>query len=113
MTTIPAAGDIVWIDLDPVRGTDQSGTWPALVVSSSNVHAFTKRSLICPITSTLDEWTTKVFLPVGMTTGGAVLADQLRSVDRSERGFRFIEKVADHVLAEVREKLRELLEIVA
>lgn len=111
MTTIPAAGDIVWVDLDPVRGTEQSGTRPALVVSSTNVHAFTNRSLICPITSNLGEWPTKVPLPVGLSTKGAVLADQIRSVDRSQRGFRHVEKVPDHVLARVREILRELLEI--
>ena len=81
-------------------------------MSSKNVHAFSNRSMICPITSNLDEWPTKVLLPAGMQIKGAVLADQIRSVDRSHRGFRFIEKAPDIVLSEVREILRELLEIV-
>lgn len=111
MTIIPAPGDIVWVDLDPVRGTEQSGTRPALVVSSRNVHAFSNRSMICPITSNVDEWPTKVRLPDGMQIKGAVLADQVRSVDRTKRGFRLIEKAPDAVLADVRAILRELLEI--
>jgi mRNA interferase MazF len=111
MTNIPAAGDIVWVDLNPVRGTEQGGVRPALIISSTNVHAFTMRSIICPITSNLDDWPTKVVLPHGMQTKGAVLADQLRSVDRSERGIRFIEKAPADLLANVREIIGALLEI--
>ncbi len=113
MTNIPAAGDVVWVDLNPVRGTEQSGIRPALVVSSTDVHAFTMRSIICPITSNRDAWPTKVILPHDMKTKGAVLADQLRSVDRSERGFRFIEKAPEDLLANVREVISALLEIKA
>ena len=108
---IPAPGDIVWVDLDPVKGSEQSGVCPALVVSTADVYAFTSRSIICPITSNISDWPTKVTLPEGMKTKGAVLADQPRSVRRSERGFRFIEHAPDEVLRSVREIVGELLEI--
>ena len=113
MTTIPDAGDIVWVDLNPAKGTEQRGVRPALVISSKDIHAFSKRSLVCPITSNSDEWPTKVMLHTNMQTKGAVLVDQIRSVDRSVRGFRFIERAPDTILAEVREVLRALLGIVA
>ncbi len=108
---IPAAGDIVWVDLNPVKGSEQSGVRPALIVSSTELSAFTSRSIICPITSNISDWPTKVTLPEGMITKGAVLADQLRSVHRAERGFRFIERAPDGVLRSVREIIGELLEI--
>jgi len=113
MTNIPAAGDIVWVDLNPVRGSEQSGIRPERVVSTSEVHAFTKRSIICPITSNLDEWPTKIPLPSGVITKGAVLADQVRSVDRSERGFRLIERAPAELLDSVRHMIGTLLQIKA
>ena len=71
------------------------------------------RSIICPITGNLTPWPTKVLLPAGMKTRGAILADQLRTVHRSERGFRFIERAPDEVLAEVRSILAALLGILS
>jgi mRNA interferase MazF len=110
-TNIPAAGDIVWVDLDPAKGTEQNGVRPAMVISSAEISAFSSRSIICPITSNMADWPTKVKLPNGMITKGAVLADQPRSVHRAERGFRFIEHAPDDVLQTVREIIGELLEI--
>ena len=69
------------------------------------------RSIICPITSNTDAWPTKVILPHDMNTKGAVLAGQLRSADRPERGFRFIEKAPADLLSNVREVITALLEI--
>lgn len=111
MTAIPDTGDIVWVDLDPTKGTEQNGIRPALVVSAGKVHLYSQRSLICPITRNLEEWPTKVILPEHLKTKGAVLVDQIRSVHRAERGFRFIEKAPDETLDLVRQILREILAI--
>lgn len=46
-----------------------------------------------------------------MKTRGFVLADQVRTLHRSERGFRFIEHAPDDVLAEVRAIVRAILGI--
>lgn len=105
------AGDVVWTELDPVLGTEQGGRRPAIVLTEREFNIRDKRSIICPITRNLSPWPTKVILPEGMKTKGAVLADQIRNVTRSERGFRFIEKAPDHVLEAVRSVLGELLGI--
>ena len=112
-TNIPDAGDIAWIDLDPVRGTEQSGRRPAIVLTDAQFHVRDARSIICPITSNVTPWPTKVLLPSGMKTRGAVLADQPRTVHRSERGFRFIERASDELLADVRAILAALLGILS
>jgi len=109
---IPAAGDIVWVDFDPVRGTEQAGRRPALVLTSKDFHELYPRAIVCPITGNMTPWPTKVFLPEGMQTRGAVLADQPRTIHRSERGFRLIEPAPEEVHAMVRAILRELLQIV-
>jgi mRNA interferase MazF len=110
---LPDAGDIVWVDFDPVRGTEQAGRRPAIVLTSRFYHEESNRSLVCPITRTLREWPTDVVLPAGLKTQGVVLIDQIRTVDRRHRMFGLIERVPADVLAAVRLHLAALLGIEA
>lgn len=105
------AGDIVWTDLDPVVGTEQGGRRPAIVLTDRAFNLRDRRSVVCPITQNLTPWPTKVVLPAGMQTRGAVLVDQIRNVHRDLRGFRFIEHAPDEVLADVRAILGSILGI--
>ncbi|MGB3388269.1 MAG: type II toxin-antitoxin system PemK/MazF family toxin [Pseudaminobacter sp.] len=102
MTTPLKAGDIVWVVFDPVVGSEQSGRRPAIILSDTHYNSLYPRSIVCPITSNLTPWPTKVLLPDGMRTVGAVLADQPRTLHRDGRGFRPIEETPDHILADVR-----------
>ena len=104
-------GDLVWTELDPVKGTEQGGRRPAIVLTDRQFNVRDKRSIICPITRNLTPWPTKVVLPAGMKTRGAILVDQIRSVTREERGFRFIETAPPEILAAVRAIVGELLGI--
>lgn len=97
------------IDLEPVRGTEQNGIRPALVVSDPDMNQLTRRVIICPITRNPHPWPTKVFLPTGLVVEGAVLVDQVRSIDRATRILRSLGSAPDDVVAEVRGKLRSLL----
>ncbi len=106
---IPAAGDIVWVDFDPVRGNGQAGRRPALVLTDSDYNAHSARTVVCPITGNVAPWPTKIVLPSSMKTKGAVLSDQPRSVHRETRGFRFIEAAPPEVRLAVLAILRELL----
>ncbi|GGA99764.1 mRNA-degrading endonuclease [Brucella endophytica] len=105
------AGDIVWLELDPVLGTEQGGRRPAIVLTDRDFNSRNKRSVICPITRNVTPWPTKVILPPGMKTVGAVLTDQIRTVSRDHRVFRFIERAPDDVLEEVKAILGALLHI--
>lgn len=107
----PDAGDIVWVDFDPVRGTEQAGRRPALVLSARSYNEESGRAVVCPVTSNPQPWPFKVFLPDALKTRGAVLVDQVRTIHRSARVFGFIERAPDNVLAEVRGKLAALLGI--
>lgn len=110
MTSLKA-GDIVWVDFDPVRGSEQGGVRPAIVLTSTNFHENTTKAIVCPITRNPSPWPTKVSLRAGMKTSGFVLADQIRTLHRSERGFRFIESAPEHVLRDVRVVVGELIGI--
>jgi mRNA interferase MazF len=102
-------GEIVLVDLEPVRGTEQSGRRPALVISNDEMHLLAPRVIVCPITRNRNPWPTKVFLPQGLPADGAVLVDQVRSIDRDTRILRSLGFVPDFVLAEVRSKLATLI----
>jgi mRNA-degrading endonuclease toxin of MazEF toxin-antitoxin module len=103
------AGDLVWVDLMPVRGREQSGVRPAIVLTDNEYHRRNETAIICPITSNTSPWPTKVILPEGLAAEGAILVDQIRSVDRSVRGFRRMGNVPEQVLAEVRKLLAVVL----
>lgn len=108
---LPDAGDIVWVDFDPVRGTEQAVQRPALVLTSRLLHANSRKAIICPITSNRQPWPTKVLLPDGLQIKGAILIDQVRSLYRQSRGFRPAGRVPEYVLEEVRARLTELIGI--
>ena len=93
------------MEFDPVVGSEQAGRRPALVLSSEALHRVSSRILICPITSNVEPWPTKVQIPPGCVVSGAVLADQARMVDHQRRHFRFIGRLPDDVTARVRERI--------
>ena len=107
----PEAGDIVWVDLEPTRGREQSGFRPAIVLSDRTFHMRNATAIICPITRNLTPWPTKVLLPDGLGVSGAVLVDQIRCVDRAARGFRRAGAVPDDILLRIRLSLAELIGI--
>ncbi|MCR9121946.1 MAG: type II toxin-antitoxin system PemK/MazF family toxin [Phyllobacteriaceae bacterium] len=93
-----AEGEIVLADLGPVRGTEQDGVRPVVVVSVDSMNARSRRVIICPITSNRDVWRTKLALPDGMKTSGMVLTDQIRAIDTETRMLRRIERVPPEFL---------------
>ena len=107
----PIAGAIILMDFSPARGTEQDGQRPALVISAPEMHEATRRAIVCPITRNRRPWPTKVLLPPGLGTEGAILVDQVRSVDRNERFLRTLGQAPTAVLLEVRYKLAALMGI--
>jgi mRNA interferase MazF len=108
---LPDAGDIAWVEFDPILGTEQAGRRPALLLSSRVYHEVSPRAVVCPITKTKRNWPFDVAIPPGYQTQGFVLIDQIRTVDRPERMFETIEKVSPAFLSEIQERLAAFLGI--
>jgi mRNA interferase MazF len=102
-------GDIAWVDFNPVKGTEQSGRRPAMVLTSADYHRRSGRAVVCPISSSGEGWTFNVALPSGMKTRGYVLVDQVRTIERGARLFEVTERASEDVLADVRGVLAALL----
>jgi mRNA interferase MazF len=107
----PDAGDIIWIDLDPTVGHEQSGRRPAIVVSPRSYNAVAGLCVICPITSRVRGYPFEAVLPEGASVRGVVLADQPRSISWEKRPIALAGQAPDALLTEVRERLAALLGI--
>ena len=81
----PDRGDLVWVDFNPQKGHEQAGRRPALVISPAAYNGISNCVLVCPVTSNIDPWPWKVPIPEGGTVTGAVLVDQIKSIDAAAR----------------------------
>jgi mRNA interferase MazF len=104
---VPEVGDIVWLQFDPQAGHEQAGHRPALVLSPAAYNGRRGMMVCCPMTSRIKGYAFEVVVPGDEI--GAVLADQVRSVDWVARGARKKTTAPTEVLAEVRAKLKALL----
>jgi mRNA interferase MazF len=113
VSALPERGALVWLDFTPQSGREQAGHRPALVISPRLYHERSKLTVVCPITSNTQPWPWKVLLPEGLAISGAVLVDQIRSIDRDARRLRPAGDAPQTVVAEVQAKLAALFGIAA
>jgi mRNA interferase MazF len=67
-------------------------------------------AVCAPITNQIKGYPFEVVLPVGLSVSGAVLADQLKSLDWRARDARFIARLSVEVLREVLLKATALIQ---
>jgi mRNA interferase MazF len=110
MTYVPERGDLAWINFDAQVGREQAKNRPALVLTGSDFNAATGLLVVCPITRTERPWRTRVPL-VGTTTTGAIMIEQVKSVDWMARGAAFIERVPLLLLDDVKSRIVTMLDL--
>jgi mRNA interferase MazF len=105
---VPEAGDIVMMDFDPQIGREQAKRRPALVLTDQRYNRASGLAVVCPLTSKRKPY--PFALPITLDeVEGAVLVDQLKSLDWSGRGARFHAKAAPALVSRVRQYLAVLL----
>lgn len=107
---IPARGDLVWLSFTPQAGHEQAGHRPALVLTPESYNSKTSLALFCPITSRVKGYPFEVLLPAAGKISGAVLSDQVKSLDWRARRARFESRASRQVVGEVLDKINVLLE---
>lgn len=105
----PDCGDLVWITFNPQAGHEQAGRRPALVLSPRVYNSKVGLALLCPVTSRIKGYPFEVLIPAGLEIGGAVLSDQVKSLDWKSRGAEFADQLPAVALQEVLHKLNTLL----
>ena len=82
----PKQGEIILINLSPVKGHEQAGYRPALVVSNSDFNNASNLIWICPITTTNRKKPMDIPLS-GTKTTGFILCEHIRAIDLQSRGY--------------------------
>ena len=79
-------GEIWWADLDPIRGSEQAGMRPVLIIQNDAVSRSTTTTLAIPLTTNLRRalLPTGVLIPQGeggLTSDSVALCHQMRVLD--------------------------------
>lgn len=107
---VPSRGDIVWLQFDPQAGHEQAGRRPAFVVSPRDYNRRVGLAIFCPITSRVKGYPFEVLLPEGASARGAILSDQLKSLDWRARKAERFDVATDEVVREVTARILVLVE---
>ena len=108
-TYIPQCGDVVWITLNPQAGHEQAGRRPAVVLSPQNYNGKIGLAILCPITKIIKGYPFEVLIPEGLPVVGAILSDQVKSLDWRARDAELICSLPTEIISEVLQKLVTLL----
>lgn len=105
----PKRGSIYWVDLEPVRGSEQGKKRPCLVLQNAVGNATSTTTIVACITSQLPSrcYPFHVWLPVGLLEKpSVVLCEQIRTVmvERFEVGV--VATCPEAVMKRVEEAIR-------
>ena len=110
MTRALHRGDVYWVNLDPVIGSEIRKTRPAVVVSNDSCNRYGTRVVVLPITSNVDSlYPGEAMLEIKGKPARA-LGDQIRSIDKSRLKSRLARLTADE-MARVDEALAITLDL--
>lgn len=108
MIYIPDRGDVIWINFDPQVGREQAKHRPALVLTRKRYNHMIGLCVVCPITSKKKNYPFEIPILTSKIEG-AILTDQVKSIDWAGRQAKFIDRVSEDVLQEVKELLSTLI----
>ena len=106
---VPDSGDIVWVNFDPQIGREQAGHRPALVLSPARYNGLRGMMLCCPLITKIKGYPFEVV--ISQNPPSAILADQIKSLDWRACKAKLKGEVTAAVLADVRAKLKALLQM--
>lgn len=88
-------GEIYYADLSPVRGSEQGGIRPVLIIQNDIGNKYSPTTIVCVITSKLNkaELPTHIYLGrrFGLHQESIALLEQIRTIDKS----RLIDKIGE------------------
>lgn len=106
---IPDRGDAVWVTLNPQAGHEQSGRRPAVVLSPRVYNGKVGLAILCPITNEIKGYPFEVLIPSGLAISGAILSDQVKSLDWRIRKADLICSLPEKTVTETLQKLSALI----
>lgn len=105
--------EIYWVNFSPVKGSEQRGRKPALVVQNDIGNKYASTTIVAAITSQVSKrkYPMNVILPEGiLPKKSEVLCSQLRTIDK-RRLEKYICTLDEAIMKEVDEALHIALEL--
>jgi mRNA interferase MazF len=108
-----ARGQVHWVELDPVRGSEMSKTRPCVILSANEINRRRRTVVIVPLTTTRQaaQFPLLIEVPSAGTTS-KMRPEQLRSVDR-ERFLGRCGQVTEHDLDLIGRAVAKVLDLPA
>ena len=107
---VPERGHVIWLRFNPQAGHEQAGHRPAVVISPQQYNRRVGLALVCPVTSQIKGYPFEVVLPPGLKAQGAILSDQLKSLDWRVRKARYVCTIPSDVLDETIARILALVD---
>jgi len=105
----PERGDVIWISLAPQPGHEQTERHLAVVLSPQAYNSRVGLAVVCPVTAHIRGYPFEALIPPGLPIKGAILADQVESLDWRAHRAELICSLPPAVVEEALGKLRALL----
>lgn len=103
-------GDVIVVDLEPVKGSEQGKTRPCVVIQNDKGNAFSPNTIVAAITSKNDK-TYPFMVHVQMGEGGlpkesTVLCDQIRAISIQHRAAKKLGSFNPATMQKINEALK-------
>ncbi len=109
-------GDVYYVRLDPIEGSEQAGTRPVVIVSREAINRYSPVVVICPFTDAahvprLYPSDVQVAAPEGgLTKNSVVLTGQIRAVTK-HRFVRYLGRLESQTMHQIDRALKITLDL--
>jgi mRNA interferase MazF len=108
-------GDLFWFEPDPVRGSEQAGRRPGVILSHDAINRASPVIIVVPVTTYHDQrlYPSDVLIRApegGLSRDSVAMALHLRSVDK-QRVSTYIGHVNEGTLAQVEQAILQVMDI--
>ena len=104
--------EIWYANLDPIKGREQSGVRPVVIISGNNLNVHSNLKIVCPITSQIKRYAGSLFLEKDdvnkLVKDSEVLVFQIRTIDET-RLIKKIGSISNSQMKTLRLYLDEIL----
>ena len=103
-------GDVLYVDLDPVIGSEQNGIRPVVVIQNDKGNKYSPTIIVCPVTSKVkNDIPTHITIlssESGLSKDSTVLVEQIRTIDKAR-----IVKIIGHLSEKTMENIIKAIKI--
>lgn len=109
-------GDVYYVRLDPIEGSEQAGTRPAVIVSRDAINRYSPVVVICPLTDAahiprLYPGDVYIVAPEGgLTKDSVILTGQIRAVAK-HRFVRYLGRLKSQTMRQIDQALKITLDL--